>query len=185
MKDLIMSNGAILIAIIAFIACAFLLYRYISKKREERELNATYGGARVAKQKEVEDEYGDEDDGDRRFVQLDGTEIGWGEEVTLCIDNNTGVQYLIICEIGMTVLLDENGKPIIYNGEFDEDESIEETDRFIIISDVELQDEWCDIAYAFDGVCVDTKTRVSYLIDGPGITPFVNNDGVPILYPEN
>ena len=181
MKDLIMSNGAILIAIIAFIACAFLLYRYISKKREERELNATYGGARVAKQKEVEE---DDDDEERRFSLFEGEEIGWSEEFSLCIDNSTGVQYLIIYGIGMTLLLDENGKPIIYNGEFDEDDSVKEADRFIIISDEDLPNEWSDVAYAFESVCVDTKTRVSYLIDEPGIAPFVDKDGVPILYPE-
>ena len=182
MKDLFMSYEAILIVIVAFITCAFLLSRHISKKREERELNATYGGARVAKQNEEDGD--DEDDEEGRFDLFNGEEIGWSAEFSLCIDNSTGVQYLIIYEIGMTLLLDENGKPIIYNGEFDGEDSVKEADRFIIISDEDLPNEWSDIADAFNSVCVDTKTRVSYLIDGPGITPFVNENGIPILYPE-
>ena len=108
-----MSNGAILIIVIAFIVCAFLLYRYISKKREEKELNATHSDVHVANQTEVEEE-DDEDDEDGRFSLFEGEEIGWSEEFSLCIDNSTGVQYLIIYGIGMTLLLDENGKPIMH-----------------------------------------------------------------------
>lgn len=181
MKDLIMSNEAILVTVIAFVVCAFFLYRYISKKREEKELNATQGDERVEKQTEVEE---DDDEEEGRFDLFEGKKIGWGEEFSLCIDNSTGVQYLIIYEIGMTLLLDENGKPIIYNGEFDEDDSVKEADRFILISDEDLPNEWSEVADAFNSVCVDTKTRVSYLIDKPGITPFVDKDGMPILYPE-
>lgn len=34
--------------------------------------------------------------------------------VVICVDNNTGVQYICKSNAGICVMVDENGKPLIY-----------------------------------------------------------------------
>ncbi len=101
------------------------------------------------------------------------------------VDKETRVQYL---GQFMTPWIDENGKPILYTGDFDEPNqeqlqtisSSQQKHRFYYVD--------CRITYELYGfdwmnMLVDKETRVQYIMNLDGKTaPWIDENGKPILY---
>lgn len=52
----------------------------------------------------------------KRFQIVDAEKLGFGRAVSILVDLNTGVNYILLHDgygSGITPLLDENGKPVI------------------------------------------------------------------------
>ena len=60
---------------------------------------------------------------DERFLILNDTNNGWSGYRQIIVDKETGVMYLFVgigYRGGLTVMVDSEGNPLIYNGEYGE-----------------------------------------------------------------
>nr|DAT76309.1 MAG TPA: protein of unknown function (DUF5016) [Caudoviricetes sp.] len=60
--------------------------------------------------------------GNIELIKIEQVGIGNGDELIILVDKQTRVMYLLICSYngnhsGLTVMLDANGKPLIFEGE--------------------------------------------------------------------
>jgi hypothetical protein len=170
-----------IIVVVWALAMLFIVY-YCTKDNRKRSKNQESKITRpmVEESEEEDDEY---EETPSRFYYLND----WDEFFNIHVDRETRVQYLECCYCdGLTVLINSDGKPILYTGNF-EDEEIKETDeekpeRFYFIEDAYA----LDFGDTFD-IYVDRETLVQYIefSNRDGITALIGADGKPILYSGN
>ena len=173
---------ALEIIVVVFALAMLFIVCYCTKDASKRSKNRESKITRpmVEESEEEDDEY-EETPG--RFYYLNN----WSKFFNIHVDRETRVQYLE-CRYydGLTVLINSDGKPILYTGNF-ENEKIEETDverpeRFYLIEGVYA----LDFGDTFD-IYVDRETLVQYIefSNRHGITALIDANGKPILYSGN
>ena len=83
---------------------------------------AKYKQRNAEKDKYNREEY-DKENGKGRFYYITSDEMpeGWDEDFDVYVDKRTRVQYIKLnYDEGITALLDPDGKPILYKGDFKE-----------------------------------------------------------------
>ena len=180
--------GIVLVVILVVLLVFFLAMCYFdSKNRNKGSKNVKYMTEYEHDEDDI-DEEDNEDDEDERFYYIDSEDVPgyWDNTFNIYVDKVTRVQYIELNDSdGLTVLIDADGKPILYTGNFDEEiredenDENEEVERFYYIDSEDVPDYW-DNTF---NIYVDKVTRVQYIdYNTCGLTAYIGPDGKPILY---
>ena len=187
-------NSTTFVVGIVCLLLLFLLLCIIDRREHNQKVNNVKYIPKYRYNENGEDEDEDEEEDEEeveRFYYIDCEDVpgNWDDTFNIIVDKETRVQYIEINgDDGLTVLIDGDGKPILYTGNFDEEcredeeDENEEGERFYYIDSEDVPGNWDDTF----NIIVDKKTRVQYLdFDTCGLTALIGPDGKPILYTGN
>ena len=118
-------RATFIVIMVAVFTVFVLVVMWLSSKLRDANLNRdlrTRGDDESVKEEEDEEEEPED-----RFFTIESYRLpnDWDENFSIIVDRQTKVQYLNFGECGITPLIDSNGKPILYEDEYADEEEPE------------------------------------------------------------